>query len=41
MLKEGKRGVDKRDHLTKEPRAETRTRCEARVNSLDREIQDC
>ncbi|KAJ1426665.1 FAR1 DNA-binding domain [Sesbania bispinosa] len=28
-FKEGKRSVDKRDHLTKEPRAETRTGCEA------------
>ncbi|XP_045821955.1 protein FAR1-RELATED SEQUENCE 5-like [Trifolium pratense] len=38
-FKEGNRGVDKRDYLTKEPRAETRTGCQARmVISLDRKI---
>ena len=38
-FKEGKRGVDKRDHLTKEGRVETRTGCDARmVISLDRKI---
>jgi zinc finger SWIM domain-containing protein 3 len=37
--KEGDRGVDKRDYLTKEPRAETRTGCTARMCiSLDRKI---
>ncbi|KAJ3687637.1 hypothetical protein LUZ61_016801 [Rhynchospora tenuis] len=37
---EGKRGVDKRDHLTKKPRAETRTGCGARLQvKLDRKIQ--
>jgi hypothetical protein len=37
--KEGRRGVDKRDYLTKEARAETRTGCLARmVISLDRKI---
>jgi predicted DNA-binding protein (UPF0251 family) len=29
---EGKRGKDKRDHLTKDPRAETRTNCQVRLN---------
>ncbi|KAJ1692837.1 hypothetical protein LUZ63_009535 [Rhynchospora breviuscula] len=28
---EGKRGLDKRDHLTRKPRAETRTGCQARL----------
>ncbi|WJX30659.1 hypothetical protein P8452_19175 [Trifolium repens] len=38
-FKEGKRSVDKRDHLTKEGRAETRTGCQARmVISLDRSV---
>ncbi|GAU15754.1 hypothetical protein TSUD_235700 [Trifolium subterraneum] len=38
-FKEGRRGADKRDHLTKESRAETRTGCKARmVISLDRKI---
>ncbi|GAU23100.1 hypothetical protein TSUD_184010 [Trifolium subterraneum] len=38
-FKEGKRGVDKRDYFTKDPRAETRTGCQARmVISLDRKI---
>ncbi|XP_019451930.1 PREDICTED: protein FAR1-RELATED SEQUENCE 5-like [Lupinus angustifolius] len=37
--KEGKRGADKRDYLTKHSRAETRTGCEAHmVISLDRNI---
>ncbi|KAJ3701127.1 hypothetical protein LUZ61_004832 [Rhynchospora tenuis] len=37
---EGKRGVDKRDHLTKKPRAETRTGCQARLKiKLDKGIQ--
>ena len=37
--KEGRRSADKRDYLTKEARAETRTRCLARmVISLDRKI---
>ncbi|KAJ4765730.1 Protein FAR1-RELATED SEQUENCE 5 [Rhynchospora pubera] len=37
---EGKRGVDKRDHLTKKPRAETRTGCQARLKiKLDKETQ--
>ncbi|KAF1898585.1 hypothetical protein Lal_00023588 [Lupinus albus] len=37
--KEGKQGVDKRDHLTKQSRAETRTGCEVHmVISLDRNI---
>ncbi|KAJ4776725.1 Protein FAR1-RELATED SEQUENCE 5 [Rhynchospora pubera] len=37
---EGKRGVDKRDHLTKNPRAETRTDCQARLLlKFDRGIQ--
>jgi zinc finger SWIM domain-containing protein 3 len=39
-FKEGRRGNDKRDHLTKESRAETRTGCKARmVISLDRKIE--
>jgi zinc finger SWIM domain-containing protein 3 len=38
-FKEGNRGVDKRDYLTKEPRAETRTGCQARMGiSFDRKI---
>ncbi|KAJ1432833.1 hypothetical protein SESBI_06369 [Sesbania bispinosa] len=36
-FKEGKRDVDKRDHLTKEPRAETRTGCETPCIDLHEE----
>ncbi|XP_074283618.1 protein FAR-RED IMPAIRED RESPONSE 1-like [Silene latifolia] len=37
--KKGERGVDKRDYLTKDGRAETRTGCQAHMSiSLDREV---
>ncbi|KAJ1375774.1 FAR1 DNA-binding domain [Sesbania bispinosa] len=35
-FREGKRGINKRDHLMKEPRAETRTGCEAQYVHLIR-----
>ena len=37
--KEGLRAHDKRDHITKNPRAQTRTNCEVRMTlSLDRVV---
>ncbi|KAF2926071.1 hypothetical protein DAI22_06g099600 [Oryza sativa Japonica Group] len=38
---EGYRAIDKRDHNTKRPRAETRTGCKARIRiTVDREVGD-
>lgn len=38
---EGYRAIDKRDHNTKRPRAETRTGCKARIGiTVDREVGD-